>query len=143
MPKKKKDNNLHEDFKAIIRQTMKERHKKIVEGERGYLPPIYFNEPFLMVHVAAQPGTLHRIWANSLHLECKQTDTKYKLKGMLNVAQYPALSAYHVPSVYTLLFERPDAECTSFNLVEDISEHNGMLVLDIERNDIDVYFVRQ
>ena len=42
-----------------------------------------------------------------------------------------------------MLFERPDAECTSFNLVEDIAELNGMVVLDIERNDIDVYFVRQ
>jgi hypothetical protein len=143
MPKKKKDTNLHEDFKKIIKQSIKEQHQKIVEGERGYLPPIYFNEPFLMVHVAVQPGTLHRIWANSVHVECKQTDTKYKLKGMLNISQYPALTAYHEPSVYTLLFERPDPECTSFNLVEDIAELNGTVVLDIERNDIDVYFVRQ
>lgn len=142
MSKKKKDTDLYEEIEKLVEQSIKEQNQKIIELERGYQPPIYFNEPFLIVHVAVRPKTLHRIWANSVYVECQQTNTKHKLKGMLNVSQYPALTAYHEPSVFTLLFERPDSECTSFNLVEDIAEHGGIVVLDMERNDLDVYFIR-
>jgi len=88
------------------------------------------------------PGSLHRIWANTLLIESLQSTEKYPLKGMLNVSQYPAMTAYYEPSVFTLPSERPSRECTSFNLVEGIPESNGLIVLEIERNDHDVYFVR-
>lgn len=89
-----------------------------------------------------EPVSLHRIWANTLLIESLQSTEKYPLKGMLNVSQYPAMTAYYEPSVFTLLFERPSSKCSSFNLVEDIPESDGLIVLDIERNDHDVYFVR-
>lgn len=128
--------------KPFIQQLLDEQHKKAVEAELGYLPPIHSNEAFLIVHAVVEPGSLHRIWANTLLIESLQSTEKYPLKGMLNVSQYPALTAYDKPSVFTLLFERPSSECTSFNLVEDIPESNGLIVLDIERNDHDVYFVQ-
>ena len=142
MPNKKKDEKATDNPKPFIEQLLDQLHEKAVEVERGYLPPIHHNQPFLIVHAVVEPGTLHRIWANTIQLECLQTSAKYELKGMLNVSQYPEKTAYLEPSVYTLLFDRPNRECTSFNLVEDIPESNGLITLDIERNDLDVYFVQ-
>ena len=143
MPRMKKDTpDLHEKVKSIIQETMEESHREGVEHERGYEPPIYFNEPLLFVHVAVEPKTLHRIWANSVYLCSNESRRSYKLRGMLNIAQHPALTPYHGPSVYTLLFERPSPETKTFTVIEDIPEMNGLVIENIERNDIDVYFVR-
>jgi|GEM_PF-1828198 len=140
MHKKKDTTDLHKKVQFIIQESVENSHREGVEHERGYEPPIYFNEPLLFVHVAVEPRTLHRIWANSVYLSSTDTEHTYKLRGMLNVAQYPALTPYHGPSVYTLLFERPAPEVKTFTVFEDIPEMNGLVIENIERNDVDVYF---
>ena len=136
-----KNSNTKDSASQDLKKIIADLHREHVEKEVKFKLPLHRNQPYLIVHVAVQSQSLHRIWANSVHIYCHQTPTRHKLQGMLNVSTYPALTPYSQTSVYTLLFDRPGPECKTFTIREDIPEFDGLLIENIERNNIDVYVV--
>jgi hypothetical protein len=83
-----------------------------------------------------------RVWPTT-YLIPKGSNMKCKIVHYFNIAMHPQY--YFIRSNetlrFTLIFEGLPADCTSFDLVEIISEPYAFEVRDIQRNEEDVYTV--
>jgi len=84
-----------------------------------------------------------RVWP-TIYLIPNGANHKCKLLHHFNIVMYPqwqALAANETLN-FTLIFEGLPADCTTFDLVEIISEPNPFEVRNISRNEQDVYVVK-
>lgn len=83
-----------------------------------------------------------RIWM-STYLRDKDSSHKSKLLTAHNITIYPQWLAIRKgrSAKFTLVFSALPKSCTSFDLFEDIPEHNGFYSSLITRNKSDVYSV--
>lgn len=84
--------------------------------------------------------TLARIWKTTYLLE--KDGSKAQLMKAFNISLAPAWTWFDAKEgflFFTLLFEGLSKECSSFQLIEEISEPGGFRSNEIQRNAIDVY----
>jgi len=82
-----------------------------------------------------------RIWPTTF-LKDTQSNHISKLIEVYNVSKYPNWSILPSEKEFTLVFEGLPKKCTSFHLVEEIPEPDGMCYRNIGRNSSDVYQIK-
>ena len=82
-----------------------------------------------------------RIWPSTF-LKDTQSSHISKLIEVYNVSKYPSWSFLPAGTEYTLVFEGLPKKCTSFHIVEEIPEPDGMYYRNIGRNSSDVYQIK-
>jgi len=79
-----------------------------------------------------------RIWP-CVVLRCQQTGKESKLLHSEHIGINPHWSSLRANESFLLLFQGLPKACASFDLLEHIDEPGGFNVIDIPRNNIDVY----
>ena len=83
--------------------------------------------------------TAIRIWPTTYLIQ--ENGDRKKLLHAYNITSYPNWKFVDEGHVFTLVFEGLDKHCLLFDLLEDIPEAGGFQVMNIERNESDVYWV--
>ena len=96
----------------------------------------------ITVHIRIKSSGLIRIWP-CIKLRCQQTGKEAKFVHALHVGIYPHWMLLTAGSVYTLVFEKLDNHCNVFDVLEDIPEHGGLCIRNLNRNADDVYRLQE
>lgn len=101
------------------------------------------NQVIVHCRISSAPGFLIRIW-RSTYLHPNGTTTKIPLVHAENISYAPVWTEIKDFGVFsfTLIFNGLPKSCSSFDLIEDITDEFGAFsVYGIERNETDVYSV--
>jgi len=101
--------------------------------------PLESEERQTIVHCSCGGDYAYRIWPSTFLIE-HGTDKRAKLITAFNILFAPQWTLNDGKG-FTLIFEGLSKACTSFDLKEIIPESGGFEVLNIKRNNMDVYTV--
>jgi hypothetical protein len=93
-----------------------------------------------IVHCSCGDDYAFRIWPSTFLIE-HITGNRAKLITAFNISFAPQWTLNDGKG-FTLIFEGLSKACTSFDLKEIIPQEGGFEVLNIQRNNMDVYQVR-
>ncbi len=92
-----------------------------------------------IVHASCGDAYAYRIWSSTYLIE-HNTKKRARLLMAYNISFAPQWTINDGKG-FTLIFEGLSKECISFDLMEIIPQEGGFEVLNIQRNDLDVYQV--
>ena len=100
----------------------------------------FFNERATIVHCRLKEALWIRMWPSTWLIQ--QNTVHKKLLHIFNIDFYPAWKSVDAGYQFTLVFEPLDKDCTTFDLFEEAEEKGGFIVMDIKRNESDVYNIQ-
>jgi hypothetical protein len=121
------------------------REVKIDKGTRHKLLQQVEEESQVIIHCSYTSRMGYdkiRIW-ESTFLYAKDSNHRSKLIHVENITIYPTwMNVERGQTInFTLIFEGLPKHCKKFDLIEKIPESGGFVVMNIERNSSDVYFL--
>jgi hypothetical protein len=118
---------------------------KIDEATRQKLLNAVKEESLVIIHCSYTGSFWYdriRIWKSTFLVD-KNSAHKSKLVHTENIALYPTWSQIEIGQTinFTLVFTGLPKHCRLFDLIEEIPEPGGFHIMNIERNNSDVYLI--
>lgn len=115
--------------KPVFKPQINFKVEELLQEERATIVHCMYNELF---------GAI-RIWPTTFLVQ--PNGNRKKLLQAFGISEYPDWMYVSYGHVFTLVFEGLDKGCELFDLYEDIPEPGGFQMLNIKRNNSDVYFL--
>ena len=131
--------------KATINEPILKPKVKIEKELREYFQTKIQEQSKVIVQCSFTGGIFNskiRIWPSTF-LYAKNSNHKSELLHAENITLHPTWRSveYGQTINFTLIFSALPKDCIQFDMIENIPESGGFAIMDIERNNTDVYFI--